>query len=149
MITLFQNIFMLRRPRVAIFVDIIKIMTMFEKTIFKIELMYQNATYIYTSWYSKLADFRWKKCLCQLNLRSVSRDSYIFWVLFRSGITVPSFNIVGYVWLILWRGWWSFWTPHPGEVQKMLILNNKEETLCFTIMFLKSYNIFWNFFKLF
>ena len=40
---------MLRRPRVAIFVDIIKIMTMFEKTIFKIELMYQNATYIYTS----------------------------------------------------------------------------------------------------
>ena len=32
---LFQNIFVLRRPRVAIFADIIKIITMFIKKIFK------------------------------------------------------------------------------------------------------------------
>ena len=34
-ITFFQNTFILRRPRVAIFADIIKIATMFIKTIFK------------------------------------------------------------------------------------------------------------------
>ena len=35
LITFFKNIFILRRPRVAIFVDNIKLLTMFIKTIFK------------------------------------------------------------------------------------------------------------------
>ena len=46
-ITFFQNTFILRRPRIAIFDDIIKIVTMFIKTVFensrkvkKIEIMY-------------------------------------------------------------------------------------------------------------
>ena len=53
---LFQNSFVLRRPRVAIFAGIIKIITMFIKTIFKdskklkeLEIMYHNAIYIYIS----------------------------------------------------------------------------------------------------
>ena len=50
--TVFQNTFILRRPGVAIFADIIKIVTMFIKTIFKdsrlkeLEIMFQNAIYI-------------------------------------------------------------------------------------------------------
>ena len=58
---LFQNTFILRRPRVAIFADIIKIVTMFIKTIFEdskklkeLEIMDQNAIYICISWYSNI-----------------------------------------------------------------------------------------------
>ena len=50
---LFQNTFILRRPRLAIFAEIIKIITMFIKKCFKtqkklkeLEIMYQNTTYI-------------------------------------------------------------------------------------------------------
>ena len=57
----FQNTFILRRSRVAIFADIIKIVTMFIKTIFEdlkevkeLEVMYQNSIYICISWYSKI-----------------------------------------------------------------------------------------------
>ena len=51
--SLFQNTFNLRRPRVANFTDIIKMITIFIKTVFKdskklkeLEIMYQNAIYI-------------------------------------------------------------------------------------------------------
>ena len=51
--TLFQNIFISRKPRVAVFADISKIVTMFFTTIFKdskmlkkLETMNQNAIYI-------------------------------------------------------------------------------------------------------
>ena len=51
--TLFQNTFMLRRPRGASFVDIIKIVTMFikkslksQKKLQELEIMYQDAIYI-------------------------------------------------------------------------------------------------------
>ena len=50
---LFQNTFVWRRPRVAIFADIIKFVTLRIKVIFKdskmlkeLEIMYQNAIYI-------------------------------------------------------------------------------------------------------
>ena len=50
---LFQETFILRRPGIAIFADIIKVVTMFIKIILKIqekskdlEIMYQNAIYI-------------------------------------------------------------------------------------------------------
>ena len=50
---LFQNTFIWRRPRVAIFADIIKFVILRIKTIFKdskilkeLEIMYQNAIYI-------------------------------------------------------------------------------------------------------
>ena len=52
---------------------------------------------------TKYADFRWKKCRFQQNSGGVPRDSYIFLIFFRSGITVPSFIIVGYVLQILER----------------------------------------------
>ena len=59
--SLFQNTFILRRPRVAIFADIIKIVTMFIKTSLKtqkmlkgLEIMYPNAVCICISWYSKI-----------------------------------------------------------------------------------------------
>ena len=57
---LFQNIVSLRRSGMAVFADIIKIVTMFIKTIFKdsklkeLEVMYQIPTYICISWYSKI-----------------------------------------------------------------------------------------------
>ena len=51
--TLFQNTFILRRPKVTIFADIIKIVTMYIKTVLKVskkikefELINQNAIYI-------------------------------------------------------------------------------------------------------
>ena len=49
--------------------------------------MYQNAIYICISWYSKIWWFSVKKCSCRQNSRGVSRDSYIFWMFFRWGIT--------------------------------------------------------------
>ena len=49
--------------------------------------MYQNTIYICISWYSKICWFPVKKCWCQQNSRSVSRDSYIFWIFFAQGIT--------------------------------------------------------------
>ena len=59
--TLSQNAFILRRPKVANFADIIKISTMFNKKTFKdskkikkLEVMSSNAIYIYISWYSKI-----------------------------------------------------------------------------------------------
>ena len=51
------------------------------------EIMYQNAIYICSSWYSKFCWFPVKKCRCQQNSRGVSHDSYIFWVFFTEGIT--------------------------------------------------------------
>ena len=57
---LFQIISILRKARVAIFADIMKIKTMFTKTIFKdlkkikdLEIMDQNAVFMCISWYSK------------------------------------------------------------------------------------------------
>ena len=44
------------------------------------------------------------------------RDSYIFWIFFRQGVTVPSFIIVGYMWQILERG--PFWPPIREQPQK-------------------------------
>ena len=50
-ITFISNTFILRRPEVAILADIIKIVTMFIKTMIKeklkeLEIMYQNSVYI-------------------------------------------------------------------------------------------------------
>ena len=51
-ITFFQNIFVLRRPDVAIFVDIMKIVTIFkqplktQETLEELEVMYLNGIYI-------------------------------------------------------------------------------------------------------
>ena len=105
---LIPNNFILRRPIVAIFPDIIKtVLKQSLKTQKKLKglgIMYQNATYICFSWYSKICWFPLKKCWCQQNSRSVSRDSHNFWIFLRLGITVPSFIILGYVWQILGRG---------------------------------------------
>ena len=65
---LFQNRFTLRRPSVAIFADIAKILTIFTKAIFRdsknlknLEITYQNEIYICISWYSKICWFLLKK----------------------------------------------------------------------------------------
>ena len=63
--------------------------------------MYQKTIYICICWYIKICRFLVKKCWCQQNARAMSGNSYIFWVFFRYGITVPSFIIVRYVWQIL------------------------------------------------
>ena len=65
---LFQNIFFLRKPKVAIFADIIKIVNMFIKKIFtdskklkELEFLHENAIFIFVSWYSKICWFPLKK----------------------------------------------------------------------------------------
>ena len=75
--------------RVTIFADIIKILTIFIKTIFKdskklkeLEIGYQNPIYICISWYSKICWLSVKKRWCQQISRSVSCDSYFFEILF-------------------------------------------------------------------
>ena len=62
---LLQNTYILRRPRVANFGHIIKIVTMFMKTIFKdskklkeLEIMYQNSNYSVFLDIAKFADYR-------------------------------------------------------------------------------------------
>ena len=55
-----------------------------------------------------------KKCWCRQNWWSVSRDLYIFVVFFRSGKTVLSFIIFGYVQHILGRG--PFYPPSICEL---------------------------------
>ena len=82
--------FTLRRPGVAIFADIIKILTMFiikiyiktQEKLKCIEITCRNAIYICISWYSKIYWFWVKKCWFQHNSRGLSRDSYIFWIFF-------------------------------------------------------------------
>ena len=74
---LFQNTFIWRRPRVAIFADIIKFVILRIKTIFKdskilkeLEIMYQNAIYICIFWYSKVCWFPVKKYWCQAEIKA-------------------------------------------------------------------------------
>ena len=57
---------------------------------------------------ANFANFRWKKCWCLQNARDLLLDSYIFWIFFRYGITLPSSIIEGYVWQILGRYVWTF-----------------------------------------
>ena len=59
-----------------------------QKKLKESEIIYQNAIYICISWYSKVYWFPVKKYWCQQ----------------KTGITVPIFVIVGYVWQILGRG---------------------------------------------
>ena len=85
---LYDNVFILRRPAVANFADIIKIPTIIKKTfkdsqkrLNELEIMCSNAIYICISWYSKICWFSVKK-YCQQNSSGVSRDLYIFWIFF-------------------------------------------------------------------
>ena len=117
---MFQNTVILRRPGVAIFADIIKIIARFTKKIFKdsrkakrIRNYVLKSIYICISWHNKICWFPVKKRWCQQKSWYVSRYSYIFWIFFRQGVTMPSFIIVGYVWQILGRGG-SFCTPPPS-----------------------------------
>ena len=90
---LFQDTFILRKPRVAIFADIIKNVTMFIKIIFKyLEKVKRIRNYVgksnlyldpMISWYSKICWFPVKKEWYQQNSMGVSRDLYIFWVFIR------------------------------------------------------------------
>ena len=80
--------------------------------------MYQNTIYISISWYSKICWFLVKKSWCQQNSSGVSRDSYIFWIVFGWGITVPNF-IVGYLWQILEReGLFAPLPPSPAYIRE-------------------------------
>ena len=81
----------------------------------ELEITYLNGIYICISWYSKTCWSLVKKRWCQQNPRGMSRDSYSFWNLFRQGIAVPSFIIVGYVRQILERG--PFLPPPPIREQ--------------------------------
>ena len=53
-ITFFQNIFVLRRPGLAIFADIIKIVTMFIKTTLKDSIKVRRIKFYVSKWNSYL-----------------------------------------------------------------------------------------------
>ena len=89
-----KNTFILKRPRVAIFADIIKVVTIFIKTIFKdskkfkrIRNYSQSSVFIYFSSCNKICRFLVKKCWCQQISRGVLRDSHDFWIFFRYNCT--------------------------------------------------------------
>ena len=106
----------------AIFAGIIKIITKSFKKIFKftqeklkeLEIMYQDAIYICSSWYIKIRWFLAKKCWCHQNCGNMSRGSYIFLIFL---------IIVGYVWQILGKGDLFAAPSHPWAALKMPILN--------------------------
>ena len=112
---LFQNTFIIRRPRVAIFAGIIKIMTMFIKKIFKYSKIIKRISnyipksnlYLYFS-IKQILPISGEKCSCQQKSTGVSLDSYIFWIFFRQGLTVSSLIIAEYVRQILGRGLFGF-----------------------------------------
>ena len=67
-ILFFQNSLILRRPKVPIFPDIIKIVTILirqsllaQKNLKELEIMYQNEIYICISGYKKICQFSVKK----------------------------------------------------------------------------------------
>ena len=70
------------------FADIVKIVSVFIKTIFKDsrkvkKIMYQKSVYISISYYSKICWVPMKKYWSQQNSRGVSHDSYVFWIFSR------------------------------------------------------------------
>ena len=82
---LFQNTFILGRPRVAIFADIIKIVTTVIQAIFKdskkvkkeLEIMFKNAIYTFISWYRKIYWFPVKNADVS-RIQGVCHVVYIF-----------------------------------------------------------------------
>ena len=78
--------------------------------------MYQNAIYIFISWYNKICWFPVKKCRCQKNPRGLSHDSYIFW------ITVIRYNCAKFHHCRIWvTDFWkegAFWPPHSPNCEQ-------------------------------
>ena len=118
----FQNTFILKRPRVVIFADIIKVVIIFIKTIFKtqkkikrIRNYSQSSIYICFSSCNKVCRFSVKNA-------DVSRSQRVFYMIFGSslGVTVPSLIIIGYIWQISGRG--RLFAPHPWTMPKWPIL---------------------------
>ena len=140
---LFQNSFILRRLTVAIFVDIIKIASIFTKTIVKDSKKFERIRNYVSKWnlyfyflIQQNCQFPVKKLWHQQNSGCVQPDSYIYCIFFRWGITVLSLIIVGYVWEILGRG--TFWhaLPHLWAAPKKPILNSvNSETLLLSDVF--------------
>ena len=87
----FQNTFILKRPRLVIFADIIKVVIIFIKTIFKtqkkikrIRNYSQSSIYICFSSCNKICRFSVKKCRCKQISAGVLHD---FWIFFRCNCT--------------------------------------------------------------
>ena len=111
--------------------------------------MLQNAIYICTSRYGKTSTLPVKKCWWQQNSWVVSCDLYILWIFFRSGITVPTAIVVGYVWQTLGKGGWCVFldplSSHPWTATRRPILN-RVNFICSSLIHLGSYflpNLFW------
>ena len=87
-ITLNLNNFILRRSRVTNFADIIEIATIFIKPIFKNSKKVKRIRKYILKMQSisvflgktKIDDFQWKNTDVS---RAISRDLYVFWILFR------------------------------------------------------------------
>ena len=91
---LFQNTLNLKAPRVAIFADIIKVVTIFIKTIFKdskkiikeLETILKVQSISVFLMQQDLQIFG-EKCWCQQISRGVLRNSHDFWIFFRYNCT--------------------------------------------------------------
>ena len=93
-ITFFQRIFILRRPGVAIFAEIIKILTTLlnqslktQEKLEELEIMYLNGLCIYISWYSKICWFMVKKMLLSAELKEC-----ITWFIYFLGLFPLRYN---------------------------------------------------------
>ena len=127
---LFQNIFILKRPRVAFFADIIKIVTMFIKIIFKDSgkvkriknYLLKCNLYLYFLIYQNFL-VSGEKNSDVSKTQGVCHVTHIFFLIFfRHGMSVPSFIIVGYVRQTLDK--WAFLgPPHQWAAPKKPILN--------------------------
>ena len=132
--SLFRNSFILRRPRIAIFLDIIKIVTMFIKTIFKdsknVKRLrnYALKCNLYVNFFiEKFFDFHWKNADVSRTQEVLHAINIFFGSSLGKSITVPSFIIVGYVRQILGMG--ALFSPHPWAAPKSFILNRVNEKL--------------------
>ena len=85
---------------------------------------------------ANFADFWREKCWSQHISKGMSRDLYIFYIFFRSGLTVPTFIIARYLRQIWGRG--PLWPHHPWAAPKATILNKVQQYslnwLCALIM---------------
>ena len=111
--TLFQSTFILRRPGVTIFADIIQIVIMFMKTIFKNWKDFKRIRNYVPRWNLYMYFLISGENMLMADVSITQGVCHVIHIFFGSSLAkveLPSFIIVGYVWQILGRG---FLIPHP------------------------------------
>ena len=124
---------------VAIFADIIKIITIFIKTISKDSRKVKRIrNYWYNKfWNNKICGFLVKKCWCQQNSEDLSRDSYFL------DLLLVRYNCAKFhqcrICVTDFRDGGLFGLPHTWEAPKMPILNRVKDSQNFVMPSLLLY----------